>query len=120
MVNPNAQSPQAGNPDVCCRLFLKAPQRQGITMASRRFIATGLVIVTAITAVILIWLVKPEGAPNNNLNNPESTNSPSLPAEATDNKSPDRVKSSSGDNGDTTPSPNGTGTGSDNSFLSQP
>lgn len=89
-------------------------------MTKNRFLLSVFAAIIVIMAAILIWLAWPDNSANSNLDNPESTDSPSLPQSQADNKSPDRVKASGAPSGDTVPSSSGTGPGPENSFLSQP
>jgi cytoskeletal protein RodZ len=73
----------------------------------KKLVLIGLIIVI----VALIWAAR-ANAPSGHDNTVPAT-SQSAPT------TPDRVKASSGPNGDTSPSSTGTGPGSDNSLLSR-
>lgn len=81
--------------------------------ASHAYKAIGILLFIVII-VIVGWLVLANSADNK-----DSTGQPPTAGSQT-NSSPDRVKQSQGNTGDTVPSPNGTGTGSSNhSILGQ-
>ena len=74
-----------------------------------------LVVLLVLLLILAVWAIMNYNQPSRNVNTPATTNVDS----SGKTTSPDPVKTDSGANSDTTPSPSGTGDGSSNSLLGQ-